>query len=573
MAAIGTNTLPTKSASHRHIVFMACCLAGLSALALDARPALAQRRAPGDLDPSGRVLAKVIAGMTEPGTLDHPVSRLRILVVAENGDTVTVQTDDAGIATVFVRPGTYRFLSLEPVDWQGRSYSWDIHLPIEPGTGAITFSQATATTTTVLAQPVVPAVPAGQQEAGPRTGPAPSRLRVFADCQTQGCDFDYFRREIPFVDYVRDRQEATLHILITSQPTGGAGTAYTLNFIGQGELAGTADTLRYTAAASSTADEKRSGLARAIKLGLVRYVARTPVGEQLQITYQVPTVLQPSVGTAPPDPWNLWVFSIYLSGDFSGEESQHFSTFRGSTTASRVSESWKSRISFYTHYDESSYTLSDESTFESFHRSVGSSQLLVKSVGSHWSLGERASASSSTFLNQTLVLSFAPAIEFNLFPYSESTRRLLTLQYAVGVKSFRYEDTTIFNKLREVRPHNSVTASLGLKQPWGSVSTSVEAGAYLDDFTKRSAVLFTNVDVRVFKGFSINFYGGLSLLRDQLYLAKGTLSDEDILVRRRQLASTYSYFTGLGISYSFGSIFNNVVNPRFEGISGSTALF
>lgn len=556
------------------MLFMACCL---TCLALDARAAFAQRRAPGDLDPSGRVLAKVIAGMTEPGTLNHPVSGLRILVVAENGDTVTVQTDDAGIATAFIRPGTYRFVSLDPVAWQGRSYGWDIRLPIEPGTGAITFSQATATTANAdaspAAPPAAPVMPLGQRGAQPRTGPATSRLRVYADCQTEGCDFDYFRKEIPFVDYVRDRREAALHILITSQPTGGGGTAYTLNFIGQDELAGTGDTLLYTAAASSTADEKRSGLARSIKLGLVRYVARTPVGEQLQISYQVPGVHQPSIGTASGDPWNSWVFSIYLSGDFSGEESQHFSTFRGSTTASRVSESWKSRISVYGNYDESSYTLNDESTFESFHRSFGASQLLVKSVGPHWSLGERASASSSSFLNQTLVLRFAPAIEFNVFPYSESTRRLLTLQYAVGVKSFRYEDTTIFNKLEEVRPHNSVTASLGLKQPWGSVSTSVEAGAYLDDLTQRSGVLFTNVDIRVFKGFSVNFYGGLSLIRDQLYLAKGTSRDEEILVRRRQLASTYSYFTGLGISYSFGSIFNNVVNPRFEGISGSTALF
>ena len=556
--------------SCRNLLVIACCLIGF---ATQARPAFAQRRAPGDTDPLGRVLAKVIAGMTEPGTLNRPVSGLRILVVAENGDTATVQTDDAGIAAVFVRPGSYRFVSLEPVTWQGRSYSWDVRLPVEPGMAAITFSQATATTATVQAQPVVPATPPGRPAPGPRTEPAPTRLRVFADCQTQGCDFDYFRREIPFVDYVRDRQEAALHILITSQRTGGGGSVYTLNFIGQGELAGTADTLRYIAAGSSTADERRGGLARAIKLGLVRYVARTPVAEQLQISYQAPTVLQPSVGTAAGDPWNLWVFSIYLSGDFSGEESQHFSTFRGSTSASRVSESWKSRISLYGNYDESSYTLSDESTFETFHRSYGFSQLLVKSFGQHWSVGERASGSSSTFLNQTLVLSFAPAIEFNVFPYSESTRRLLTLQYAVGVKSFRYEDTTIFNKLEEVRPHNSVTASLGLKQPWGSVSTSVDAGAYLDDFTKWRTVLFTNLDLRVFKGFSINFYGGLSLIRDQLYLAKGELTDEDILVRRRQLASTYSYFTGLGISYSFGSIFNNVVNPRFEGVSGSTALF
>jgi hypothetical protein len=556
---------------HRHLLIIGLCAAGLAAVS---RSAAGQRRAAGDLDPSGRVLAKVIAGITEPGPLSHPVSGLRILVVAENGDSVTIQTDDAGIATAWLRPGSYRFVTLEPVAWEGRSYLWDLRVQIEPGTGDIRFSQATATTVAAPSAPSAPVVGAAEMAAAPRPGQPPSRLRVFADCQTGGCDFDYFRSEIPFVDYVRDRQEASLHILITSQSTGGGGTAYTLNFIGQGELAGAVDTLRYVTVPSSTADERRSGLARTIKLGLMRYVARTPIADQLRISFQ-PSRVGPAspIATTAGDPWNLWVFSIYLSGSFSGEESEHFTSLRGSTSANRVSESWKSRISVFANYDESRYTLSDKSTFKSFRRSYGGSQLVVRSLGQHWSVGERANFSSSTYLNQELFVRFAPTIELSLFPYSESTRRLLTLQYSVGMNSFRYEDTTIFNKLTEVRPHNSVLASLALKQPWGSVSVSLEAGAYLDDFSKQSTVLFNNFDLRLFKGFSINLYTGVSLIRDQLYLAKGKLTDEEILVRRRKLASKYSYYGGVGVKYSFGSIFNNIVNPRFEGIGGSTAFF
>lgn len=86
-------------------------------------------------------------------------------------------------------------------------------------------------------------------------------------------------------------------------------------------------------------------------------------------------------------------------------------------------------------------------------------------------------------------------------------------------------------------------------------------------------MLFNDLDLRLFKGFSINLYSGLSLVRDQIYLAKGELTDEQILLRRRKLASKYSYYGGIGLSYSFGSIFNNVVNPRFEGIGGSTQFF
>jgi hypothetical protein len=390
---------------------------------------------------------------------------------------------------------------------------------------------------------------------------------VFADCQTEGCDLDYFKTEIPFVDYVRDRTDASVHILITSQPTGGGGRAFDLNFVG-------GDTLHYVAPPSATDTEKREGLARTIKLGLARYIARTSAANTIEISYSAPSIAAvPAISASAADPWNLWVLSMYLNGTASGEESQHFFALRGSTSANRVSESWKTRLTVYGSYDEGRYTLSDDSEFKSVHRSYGASQLLVKSMSAHWSIGERASISSSSFLNQKMFLRFAPAVEFNVFPYSESTRRLFTVQYSIGVNSFHYEDTTIFNKLNETRPHHSVLVSLALRQPWGSVSSSVEGGAYIDDFKKQSAVFFNNLDVRVTRGFSLNFYGGLSLIRDQIYLAKGELSDEDILVRRRQLASKYSYFGGIGLSFSFGSIFNNVVNPRFEGIGGSTIFF
>ena len=45
-------------------------------------------------------------------------------------------------------------------------------------------------------------------------------------------------------------------------------------------------------------------------------------------------------------------------------------------------------------------------------------------------------------------------------------------------------------------------------------------------------------------------------------------STEDVLLRLRQLQSGYSYFVGFGISYSFGSKVNNIVNPRYGGGGG-----
>lgn len=395
---------------------------------------------------------------------------------------------------------------------------------------------------------------------------APDRLRVFIDCQYNGCDFDFFRTEIPFVDYVRDRQDAALNVFVTRQQTGSGGNAFTLNFIGQKQLAGAVDTLEVSLPQTATGDDIRKALARAVKLGLVRHVARSPLGSRLEIT------LRPDAGVAgqtsqraAADPWNYWVFRTRANAFFRGEKSQRSSDLDGSISANRTTDALKANITVYGNYDEGKFTFSGGQKFANYSHSYGASELVVKSIGPHWSAGQRSSVSSATFLNQKLAARFAPAVEYNVFPYSESTRRQLTFLYSAGINSFTYEDTTIFDKLSEIRPDQSLTASLGLKQPWGAVSASLEAANYLDDFSKRRLVLFNSLDLRVFKGLSINLFSSASLVRDQLYLAKGALTDEDILLRRTQLATSYRYFGSVGFSYTFGSVLNNVVNTRFDG--------
>ena len=365
---------------------------------------------------------------------------------------------------------------------------------------------------------------------------------------------------------MRDRADAALHLLVTSTGTGGDGLAYTLTFIGRGELAGMSDTLQFEAPQGATADETRSGLKRSIELGLVRYVVHTRNASRLNVTYNPVTVGAAKRKEADVDPWNLWVFRTTANGSFESEESQGHYSLRGTTSANRTSEMWKFNLGFFGGYDRSRYTFSDGSRYNYYTHYYGANHVLVRSIGSHWAAGEKASASSSTFLNEKLVLSFAPTVEFDSFPYSEATRRRFTVAYSAGATSYQYEDATLFDKISEVRSIHSVVTSLELKQPWGSVSLWLEGAALIDDFSKHHATLYNQLDLRLLKGFSLNTYFGLSLLRDQIYLAKGQLTDEEILLRRRQLASKYSYYGGIGLSYTFGSIFNNVVNPRFDGL-------
>lgn len=50
-------------------------------------------------------------------------------------------------------------------------------------------------------------------------------------------------------------------------------------------------------------------------------------------------------------------------------------------------------------------------------------------------------------------------------------------------------------------------------------------------------------------------------VRDQVYLPAGSATDEEVLLRLRQLETGYRYRMLVGFSFQFGSIYNNVVNP------------
>jgi hypothetical protein len=350
-----------------------------------------------------------------------------------------------------------------------------------------------------------------------------------------------------------------VHALITGQTTGSGGTEYSVALIGQGRFDKVDHTLRWVAKSTDTDDIRRRGLADTLKLGLVRYVADSPAGRELRIGHTRPAA---AAGPAR-DPWDFWVFKTSVQGSSSGEESSKYFYLYGSVSANRVTDAWKIQTSASTSYSQSDYNFEEGDSYSSFSRSTSMSALIVRSLGAHWAAGGLVGLSSSTYLNQRLKARLAPAIEYNVFPYSESTRRQLTFNYAVGANRFHYRDTTIFDRDRETLFSQALIVSLDLRQPWGSTSTSFQASHYLNDGSKNRLVLYNSLDVRLFKGFSLSGYCSLSRVRDQIYLPKGIASVEEVLVRRRQLATSYEYYVSAGVSYRFGSMLNNVVNSRF----------
>jgi len=404
--------------------------------------------------------------------------------------------------------------------------------------------------------------PAAAPDPGAHANGGP--VRVFLDCRTR-CDFDYIRQEVPYVAWVRDRQDAQVHLLITQQRTGAGGRENTLAYIGLGDMASVTDTLLQVSSPTDTDSEVREQLTRAIGLGLIAYVVRSPQAAGLAVSWTEPAEFELEAAEAT-DPWNSWIFRLRASGALGGEERTSEYSVSGSVSANRTTEDVKTEVWTYGYYSESSFELSDGSTTNGLRRDYGASLLQVWSLGEHWSAGGELNAGHSLYGNYDLRAWVAPAFEFSVWPYAESTRRQLTFLYALGVQYADYVEVTIFGETQETRPGHSLFAGLSMKEPWGNATVGLEAFQYLDDLEKHRLELFGRLSVRLFRGLDFNVNGRLARVKDQINLRAGKATDEEILLRQRELGTEFRYDLSFGLSYRFGSIFNNAVNPRFEAL-------
>ncbi len=373
---------------------------------------------------------------------------------------------------------------------------------------------------------------------------------------------DYIRKEIPYVNYVRDIKDAGVYIISTYQNTGSGGSKRTYFLVGQLENTGMKDTLSFDTSPDETQDEIRVKEVRTLKMGLMRYVAKTPLSKYMNISFSEP--LSESVSS---DKWNSWVYRTSFNGWFDGQQTYKSTNLNGNISASRVTADWKINLTGRYNYGKEKFDVGDE-IITSNNNSKSLNALVVRSISDHWSYGGSVYLGSSSYSNYRFSGSFLPGIEYDLFPYSQSTRKQLRILYSAGYKFANYMDTTIYNVTKEGHPMQSMNLAYAVVQKWGSVNLSLNYSNYLHDWSKNNLSLNGWLDFRITKGLSVNLGGGASLIHDQLGLVKGGATTEEVLLRRKELATQFQYFTSFGFTYTFGSIYNNVVNPRFGNSGG-----
>lgn len=382
-------------------------------------------------------------------------------------------------------------------------------------------------------------------------------VRLFVNCN---CEKNYIRQEIGYVNHVRDQSQANVQLFIYDVANGSGGRTYSLDFKGVGVFEDIFGKLVYETTSIMTTDEVRKGLVAKIKSGLLQYILQSNMADE--ITYTINTdgtgeILDIDID----DPWNNWLFEIYGEAELDKESSRKEFEYEIGFESDRVTEKWRVRLDLEMNQANSEFKRDGE-TFTSERSRYSGDASIVRSLTDHWSVGVFGGATHNTFTNLNFRGYLNPALEYNIFPYREVLRREIVFAYRLGYFYNDYIDTTIFDVQEEGIFNHSLDVQLRFRQPWGNVYSRLRGSTFLKDFNKNRVELFSRLSVRVFKGLAVTFSGNFEVIRDQINLPGGDASIEDVLLQQKQIATDYELGFRVGISYTFGSAFNNIINTR-----------
>lgn len=367
------------------------------------------------------------------------------------------------------------------------------------------------------------------------------------------------------VDWVTDRGASDIHVIATRLSTGAGGSEIALEFIGRGDLEALTDRHSYTTSPDATDDDRRAEMARVLRIGLGRYLLAA--GQASGLTLEGgggPQVTAELVPTS--DPWNFWVFEIELEADVEAESQRTGTEVDLAFNANRVTDDWKIDLEIGGAIDRTRFDLDDGDTFTATRDRWRVEALVVRSIGPQWSVGIDSRAQGSKPDNLDLRIRIAPAVEVDLFPYSEAHRRRFVIRYSLGLNHYDYVEPTIFDELEETRIDHRLEVGYRTRQAWGDANLSASASAFSHDLAQNRLGVKGGIDIRLAKGLSLDVSSSYSKVKNQITIPKGDATDEEIFLELRERSTDYKFELKVGVSYTFGSFLNSIVNPRFDNI-------
>jgi hypothetical protein len=387
------------------------------------------------------------------------------------------------------------------------------------------------------------------------------RPSLFVTCVTE-CFLDYLRQELSYFDFVRDRFLSDFVILVVRQPAENSGERMTVRLTrSKGQPHELEETILLPAGA--TIEQTRNEEAQAILRLLIQSLAGTAHARAFSLS--VPKRSAAALSEQG-DPWDYWVFSPELTA--SGEASRGSLFARGEVGLNVRRSTEKSKVRLLGNYGRafSGFRFEDGEWVSGDIYDWKARGLYGWSVSDRVSIGAVVQGNGSQYENLSGHIHGAPMLEVNLFPYSENARRAIRFAYQAGPWQNFYFEPNVAGKTEELRAYHAVSLVIDVNQAWGSVQWIGQFNQFLDDpqlFRVSSGAI---VSLRLAEGLALNFSGQGAFVHDLIQLRGRPLTDDELVLYTAQQATDFMVTWESSISYTFGSIHNSIVNPRFGRI-------
>ena len=381
------------------------------------------------------------------------------------------------------------------------------------------------------------------------------KVKVFLSCR---CDDDFIKQNTLVFDYVRDRTLSDIEVFVFEISNAGGGRKYSFEYKGKNAFQNMDNEISTNIPTNLTFVEAREKLLKTYKLGMVYFLQNTSFQNQLEVNFYDDKNKPEELSL---DQWKNWVFEVSGSFNLENEKSIKEEEYNLGLEVDRVTEMWRIRSDFGMRRSVKFFS-GDEESYNSERKRTFFSGSIVKSLSNHFSTGVFGYYLNDTFRNYRSFVNFSPALEYNFIPYSEVLTREITLAYKIGYNFYEYFEKTIYGFLNQEMFNQSLTLNLRYREKWGSIYSYLVASQFLDQPDQNRLTLNNNINLRIVRGLSLRISGNFQLIRDQINLPQGEASIEDLLLRQRQISTNFQNRISLGLSYTFGSIFNNIVNTR-----------
>lgn len=392
------------------------------------------------------------------------------------------------------------------------------------------------------------------------------RPRIYLDCG-RDCSDSFYRQKLNYFDWVRDRYQADFAFSVVAQEASSGADTYTIT-LRQPHNPERPNIVRVV---KTEPQESLASIREKLLDGEMRCLFDALRGTPYESTFTLalPRRTEQAIGEVE-DGWDHWVFAPELTSELEAESNSQYVKLSAGLNIRRITEAskflstskflWR-RTSFT--FDEGENDGSAPSSQSGQISSVEQRFVYARSLGEHWALGGIIAGTHDEYSNLKVHLRGGPVLEYNVFPYEENASRQLRFAYQAGAWYSRYFERTVFDRTYDARPYHALSFIIDVNQGWGGVQAVFQANSFLDRpelWRLSSGVVFS---LNLVAGLALQFEGVAAYIQDLIALRGRELTEPEVYLATRELAKNFSVVAEFGFSYTFGSVHNTIVNPRF----------